>query len=279
MQLELSPEDAAFREEMRTFFTTEVPQEIRDAVAARGELTKEQIVESQRILNAAGLAVPHWPVEWGGQDWTPLQRHIWHEEMQRACVPMPLAFNASHGRPGDRGLRHPGAEGALPAADGEPRHLVVARASPSPTPAPTSPRCAPPRCATATTSWSTARRPGRRSASTPTGSSAWSAPTRTAEEAARHLVPAHRHDHPRRHRAPDRADRRRLRGQRGLLRGRPRAGREPRRRGEPRLGLRQVPARQRAGRRRAGRRDQAGAGPGQGARRRPVEAGRCSTTR
>jgi alkylation response protein AidB-like acyl-CoA dehydrogenase len=95
MRLELSPQDAAFREEMRTFFTTAVPQEIRDTVAARGELTKEQIVESQRILNAAGLAVPGWPVEWGGRDWTPLQRHIWHEEMQRACVPLPLAFNAS----------------------------------------------------------------------------------------------------------------------------------------------------------------------------------------
>ena len=61
MQLELSAEDAAFREEMRTFFTTKVPQEIRDAVAERRELTKDQIVESQRILNAAGLAVPHWP--------------------------------------------------------------------------------------------------------------------------------------------------------------------------------------------------------------------------
>ena len=95
MQLELSPEDAAFREEMRTFFTTEVPQGIRDTVATRGELTKEQIVESQRILNRAGLAVPQWPVEWGGRDWSQLRRHIWHEEMQRASVPIPLAFNAS----------------------------------------------------------------------------------------------------------------------------------------------------------------------------------------
>ncbi len=95
MRLELSAEDAAFREEMRTFFTTQIPQEIRDTVIAGRELTKEQIVTSQRILNDAGLAVPGWPVEWGGRDWTPLQRHIWHEEMQRAGVPLPLAFNAS----------------------------------------------------------------------------------------------------------------------------------------------------------------------------------------
>ena len=95
MRLQLSPELQAFREEMRTFFTTQVPQEIRDTVAAHRPVAKEQYIESQRVLNAAGLAVPHWPVEWGGRDWTPLQRHIWHEEMQLACVPPPLAFNAN----------------------------------------------------------------------------------------------------------------------------------------------------------------------------------------
>src|SRR3954471_9960798 len=95
MRLQLSPELEAFREEMRTFFTTAIPQEIRDTVAAHRHVTREQYIESQRILNAAGLAVPHWPVEWGGRDWTPLQRHIWREEMQLAGVPEPLAFNAT----------------------------------------------------------------------------------------------------------------------------------------------------------------------------------------
>ncbi|SDN81471.1 acyl-CoA dehydrogenase family protein [Geodermatophilus sp. DSM 45219] len=95
MRLQLSPELEAFREEMRTFFTTQVPQEIRDTVAARRDLTKDQYVQAMRTLNAAGLAVPHWPVEWGGRGWTPLQMHIWREEMQLACVPEPLPFNAS----------------------------------------------------------------------------------------------------------------------------------------------------------------------------------------
>ena len=95
MQLELSDEDAAFREEMRAFFTTEVPAEIRDTVLSGGHLTRDQIVESQRTLNAAGLAVPHWPQEWGGRDWSDLRRHLWHEEMQLAGVPTPLAFNVS----------------------------------------------------------------------------------------------------------------------------------------------------------------------------------------
>jgi alkylation response protein AidB-like acyl-CoA dehydrogenase len=95
MQLELSAEDAAFGDEMRRFFSTEVPQDVRDAVAGSRELSRDQMVRSQRVLNAAGLAVPDWPEEWGGRGWTPLRHYIWHEEMQRACVPPPLAFNTA----------------------------------------------------------------------------------------------------------------------------------------------------------------------------------------
>ncbi|WP_148614237.1 acyl-CoA dehydrogenase family protein [Nocardioides rubriscoriae] len=95
MQLALSAEDQEFREEMRSYFTTKISEDIRKTVAEGRELTREQIVQSMQELNAGGLAVPHWPVEWGGRGWTELQRHIWHEEMQAACVPVPLAFNAS----------------------------------------------------------------------------------------------------------------------------------------------------------------------------------------
>jgi len=94
MRLRLTEEEAAFREEMRTFFTTEIPEDIRDKVRTGRHLEKDDFVRSMRAMNAAGIAVPNWPVEWGGQDWTPLQKHLWHEEMQLACVPTPLAFNA-----------------------------------------------------------------------------------------------------------------------------------------------------------------------------------------
>jgi alkylation response protein AidB-like acyl-CoA dehydrogenase len=95
MQLELAPEDQAFREELREFFTTKIPEGIRETVREGRELSKEQFVEAQQILNAAGLAVPHWPEEWGGKGWSDLRRHLWNEELQAACVPLPLAFNAN----------------------------------------------------------------------------------------------------------------------------------------------------------------------------------------
>ena len=66
------------------------------------------------------------------------------------------------------------------------------------------------------------------------------------QAADRHQLPADRHEVARRHRAPDRHARRRARGQRGLLRQRRGAGREPDRRREQGLDLRQAPARARA---------------------------------
>lgn len=95
MNLALTEEEAAFRDEMRTFFTTEIPAEIREKTRVGVELSRDDVVKTMQILNANGLAVPHWPTEFGGRDWTPVQRHIWLDEMQRASVPEPLAFNAS----------------------------------------------------------------------------------------------------------------------------------------------------------------------------------------
>jgi alkylation response protein AidB-like acyl-CoA dehydrogenase len=95
MELAFSKEDRAFAEQMREFFTTEIPAEIRERRARGLEATKDDIVTSQQIMNKHGYAVPHWPQEWGGQNWTALQRHIWAEEMTLAHVPPPIVFNTA----------------------------------------------------------------------------------------------------------------------------------------------------------------------------------------
>ncbi len=95
MDLSFTPEEIAFREKMRSFFTTQIPAAIREQVTKGEHVSKAQQVQAQQILNANGLAVPHWPQEWGGQDWSPVQLYIYQEELQQACVPFPLAFNAS----------------------------------------------------------------------------------------------------------------------------------------------------------------------------------------
>ncbi|WP_405161142.1 acyl-CoA dehydrogenase family protein [Nocardia sp. NBC_01499] len=94
MKISLSPDEVAFRDELRNIYRTEIPADIRERAKYGHELSRADYVTSHQTLNAHGLAVPNWPVEWGGKDWTPMQRHIWQDEMQLASVPEPLTFNA-----------------------------------------------------------------------------------------------------------------------------------------------------------------------------------------
>ena len=93
MDLRFTPEELAFRDEVRRFFRHEIPAEIRRKVSEGRGLAREDYVTSQRIMNTKGWAVPHWPREWGGQGWTAIQRYIFTEEMLLAAVPLPQQFN------------------------------------------------------------------------------------------------------------------------------------------------------------------------------------------
>jgi alkylation response protein AidB-like acyl-CoA dehydrogenase len=95
MDLRFSPEENKFREELRTFFREKVPAEIRNKVMESRHLDKDELVAAHKVLHAKGLTVPHWPKEWGGADWTPVQHYIYTEELQYNGVPQPLPFNVS----------------------------------------------------------------------------------------------------------------------------------------------------------------------------------------
>lgn len=95
MDLRFTPEEIAFRDEVRAFFRDNVPAKTREKLIAGRPLDKDDIVTWQRILNKRGWAVPNWPVEWGGQNWSPVQRYIFDEEMQLAPAPQPLPFGVS----------------------------------------------------------------------------------------------------------------------------------------------------------------------------------------
>jgi pimeloyl-CoA dehydrogenase large subunit len=95
MDLNFTPEELAFRAEARQFFRTEIPKSIRDKTAEGEGLTRDDMITSQRILNARGWATVNWPVEWGGKDWSPIQVYLYQDEMQQADVPAPIPFNVS----------------------------------------------------------------------------------------------------------------------------------------------------------------------------------------
>jgi pimeloyl-CoA dehydrogenase large subunit len=95
MDLHYSTDERAFRREVRTFLETNIPADTRRRMAEDKHPTKDDIVVSQRILNKRGWAVPGWPRQWGGQDWSAVQHYILLDELQQCCVPPPLSFNTN----------------------------------------------------------------------------------------------------------------------------------------------------------------------------------------
>ena len=92
MDLAFSPEEQAFRAEVRAFLEAELPDDLRHKVRHRRELEREDYLRWQRILHARGWIAGWWPKEHGGCDWTPAQRHIFDEECHAADAPPLLPF-------------------------------------------------------------------------------------------------------------------------------------------------------------------------------------------
>ncbi|CAN5188338.1 acyl-CoA dehydrogenase family protein [soil metagenome] len=95
MNLDFSPEDIAFRNEVRSFIEENYPQNLRDKREEGEELAKEDHLSWHRILAKKGWVAPGWPTELGGTGWTPTQKYIWSEEQARAdTIPiLPFGIN------------------------------------------------------------------------------------------------------------------------------------------------------------------------------------------
>jgi alkylation response protein AidB-like acyl-CoA dehydrogenase len=94
MELNPSKEDAAFRDEVRTFIARHYPREMR-VPNPETDLSKEQSLLWHRILHKKGWVAPLWPKEYGGPGWSITQRFIWEQETSRAGTLPPLAFGVT----------------------------------------------------------------------------------------------------------------------------------------------------------------------------------------
>lgn len=92
MHVSLTPEESAFRDEVRAFFRDEVPRDIHDKQARHIALDPEDQVRFQKILYEKGWAAPNWPVEHGGTGWTLVQKHIFETEMANSNMPRIVPF-------------------------------------------------------------------------------------------------------------------------------------------------------------------------------------------
>ncbi len=90
MDLDFTAEELAFEQEVREFLAANLPAHIVEGTANNSSVfvEKDIALEWQAILVEKGWAVPQWPAEHGGPDWTPAQKYIFSRECYRAGAPM-----------------------------------------------------------------------------------------------------------------------------------------------------------------------------------------------
>jgi alkylation response protein AidB-like acyl-CoA dehydrogenase len=92
MDLNFTPEELAFRSEIRQWVAGNLPKDISHKVLHALHLTRDDMQRWAKILGAKGWLGYHWPEAFGGPGWTAVQRHLFEEECALAGSPRIVPF-------------------------------------------------------------------------------------------------------------------------------------------------------------------------------------------
>ena len=89
MDITLSPEDMAFRDEVRAFLRDHLPAQVKSGAAASPSVFVEPEVGQpwNAVLHQRGWLGYQWPAAHGGTGWSPVQRYIFEKECALAGAP------------------------------------------------------------------------------------------------------------------------------------------------------------------------------------------------
>ena len=88
MDYRFTPEEEAFRAELRTFLKTELPPDREEGEEEEGDKGWEFRRQFHKRLAARGWLVPHWPKQYGGNDMGIMEQVVMREEMGYARAPL-----------------------------------------------------------------------------------------------------------------------------------------------------------------------------------------------
>lgn len=95
MDLNFTPQEEAFRAEVRAFLAEKLPKRLSDKVANGKHLTKADMEEWHAILNERGWLANHWPEQYGGPGWTAIEKFIFENECALANSPRIVPFGVN----------------------------------------------------------------------------------------------------------------------------------------------------------------------------------------
>jgi alkylation response protein AidB-like acyl-CoA dehydrogenase len=87
MELSFTPEEEAFRAEVRAWVATALPPAIRAKAEVAEPFEMDEVMEWHRVLYDKGWVAPHWPREHGGAGFDAARRFILGDELERAGAP------------------------------------------------------------------------------------------------------------------------------------------------------------------------------------------------
>jgi alkylation response protein AidB-like acyl-CoA dehydrogenase len=95
MDLTFTEQEEAFRSEVRRFLDERLPARTAHKVKHGLRLTREDMAEWHAILHARGWLASHWPREYGGTGWSPVERFIFDNECALAGAPRIVPFGVN----------------------------------------------------------------------------------------------------------------------------------------------------------------------------------------
>lgn len=95
MDLNYTADEQAFRDEVRDYLAENLPARLADKVAHSKRLTADDYKEWHAILHKRGWLAWHWPTEYGGTGWNPVEAHIFNEEIVYANAPRIIPFGVN----------------------------------------------------------------------------------------------------------------------------------------------------------------------------------------
>jgi alkylation response protein AidB-like acyl-CoA dehydrogenase len=92
MDLNFTPDEQAFRLEIRAWVAENLPPDISHKVHNALHLSKDDLQRWAKILGAKGWHGWAWPKQFGGPGWSVIQRHLFEEECALAGAPRVVPF-------------------------------------------------------------------------------------------------------------------------------------------------------------------------------------------
>jgi alkylation response protein AidB-like acyl-CoA dehydrogenase len=95
MDMSFSPEQVAFRQQVRDWIRSAMPAHLRAKADVDASFEFKEVIEWHKILYQQGWVAPHWPKQYGGTGWDVARRFIFSEELELAGAPGLSPFGLS----------------------------------------------------------------------------------------------------------------------------------------------------------------------------------------